>query len=139
GFEMFGQMMHGIWQDFIRYVMHVQVQVGPRPGAGDGPGGTADEVAPPAAGIDGGDAPAVRDMTYSAPADPAGSGSRAGIAAAAGGAVSGGAAAQQPPGGGQPGTQRANTPVVKSEWDKTPRNAPCPCGSGRKFKQCHGR
>ena len=27
GFDMFGQMMHGIWQDFIRYVMHVQVQV----------------------------------------------------------------------------------------------------------------
>ena len=22
--------------------------------------------------------------------------------------------------------------------DKTPRNAPCPCGSGRKFKKCHG-
>ncbi|MGA1051702.1 MAG: SEC-C metal-binding domain-containing protein, partial [Ilumatobacteraceae bacterium] len=20
----------------------------------------------------------------------------------------------------------------------TPRNAPCPCGSGKKFKQCHG-
>ncbi len=31
-----------------------------------------------------------------------------------------------------------NTPVVKSEWDKTPRNAPCPCGSGKKFKLCHG-
>ena len=29
-------------------------------------------------------------------------------------------------------------PLVKDEWDKTPRNAPCPCGSGRKFKQCHG-
>ncbi|HKX72097.1 MAG TPA: SEC-C metal-binding domain-containing protein [Acidimicrobiales bacterium] len=28
---------------------------------------------------------------------------------------------------------------MKSEWDKTPRNAPCPCGSGKKFKQCHGR
>jgi preprotein translocase subunit SecA len=31
-----------------------------------------------------------------------------------------------------------NAPVVKSDWDKTPRNAPCPCGSGKKFKQCHG-
>jgi preprotein translocase subunit SecA len=28
---------------------------------------------------------------------------------------------------------------VKSEFDKTPRNAPCPCGSGKKFKMCHGR
>ena len=26
-----------------------------------------------------------------------------------------------------------------SSWGKVPRNAPCPCGSGRKFKQCHGR
>ncbi len=31
------------------------------------------------------------------------------------------------------------TPVVKSEMEKTPRNAPCPCGSGKKYKQCHGR
>lgn len=23
-------------------------------------------------------------------------------------------------------------------WGKVPRNAPCPCGSGRKFKHCHG-
>ena len=23
-------------------------------------------------------------------------------------------------------------------WDSTPRNAPCPCGSGKKFKHCHG-
>ncbi len=23
-------------------------------------------------------------------------------------------------------------------WTKTPRNAPCPCGSGKKYKQCHG-
>ncbi|MEL0020810.1 MAG: SEC-C metal-binding domain-containing protein, partial [Rickettsiales bacterium] len=24
-------------------------------------------------------------------------------------------------------------------WGKVPRNASCPCGSGKKFKQCHGR
>jgi preprotein translocase subunit SecA len=30
------------------------------------------------------------------------------------------------------------TPVVKTEWEKTARNAPCPCGSGRKYKRCHG-
>jgi preprotein translocase subunit SecA len=24
-------------------------------------------------------------------------------------------------------------------WGKVPRNAPCPCGSGKKFKHCHGR
>jgi preprotein translocase subunit SecA len=26
-----------------------------------------------------------------------------------------------------------------SIYGKVPRNAPCPCGSGKKFKQCHGR
>jgi preprotein translocase subunit SecA len=24
-------------------------------------------------------------------------------------------------------------------WGKTPRNAPCPCGSGKKYKHCHGQ
>jgi preprotein translocase subunit SecA len=38
-----------------------------------------------------------------------------------------------------PASAPSNTPVVKSEFDKTPRNAPCPCGSGKKFKLCHGR
>jgi len=28
--------------------------------------------------------------------------------------------------------------VVRDAFDKTPRNAPCPCGSGKKFKLCHG-
>jgi preprotein translocase subunit SecA len=28
---------------------------------------------------------------------------------------------------------------VKSDWEKTPRNALCPCGSGKKYKLCHGR
>ena len=28
--------------------------------------------------------------------------------------------------------------VVNDAWSKTPRNAPCPCGSGKKFKMCHG-
>ncbi len=30
-------------------------------------------------------------------------------------------------------------PEDVSTWGKVPRNAPCPCGSGRKFKHCHGR
>ena len=27
----------------------------------------------------------------------------------------------------------------RARWAGTPRNAPCPCGSGKKFKHCHGR
>jgi preprotein translocase subunit SecA len=158
GFDMFGQMMHGIWQDFIRYVMHVQVQVNgpagaPAPGA---PAGAPSEPATVGAGNGDGDGEAeVRGLQYSSPADPSSTGGAASIAAAAraqsaaeAGAGAGAAQPQAAPsGGGGNGRQAAaaaaapqtNTPVVKSEWDKTPRNAPCPCGSGKKFKQCHGR
>jgi preprotein translocase subunit SecA len=34
-------------------------------------------------------------------------------------------------------TKAAKTATV-SGTKETPRNAPCPCGSGRKYKQCHG-
>ena len=30
-------------------------------------------------------------------------------------------------------------PNDPSTWSQTPRNAGCPCGSGKKFKHCHGR
>ncbi len=38
---------------------------------------------------------------------------------------------------GQP--QQALNPHQPDSWGKVPRNAPCPCGSGKKYKQCHGR
>ncbi|HCO03096.1 MAG TPA: preprotein translocase subunit SecA, partial [Actinobacteria bacterium] len=34
------------------------------------------------------------------------------------------------------GTGQAALP--SSSGDKIPRNAPCPCGSGKKYKKCHG-
>jgi preprotein translocase subunit SecA len=30
-------------------------------------------------------------------------------------------------------------PGDPSSWGRVPRNSPCPCGSGKKFKHCHGR
>ncbi|MHB1305131.1 MAG: preprotein translocase subunit SecA [Acidiphilium sp.] len=30
-------------------------------------------------------------------------------------------------------------PARPETWAATPRNAPCPCGSGKKYKYCHGR
>ena len=30
-------------------------------------------------------------------------------------------------------------PADSATWRDTPRNAPCPCGSGKKYKHCHGR
>ena len=29
-------------------------------------------------------------------------------------------------------------PTNPDTWHNTPRNAPCPCGSGKKYKHCHG-
>ncbi len=30
-------------------------------------------------------------------------------------------------------------PDDPATWGKVPRNAPCPCGTGRKYKHCHGK
>ncbi|MCB1422144.1 MAG: SEC-C domain-containing protein, partial [Nitratireductor sp.] len=32
-----------------------------------------------------------------------------------------------------------NPEDLPEEWLRTGRNAPCPCGSGKKFKHCHGK
>jgi preprotein translocase subunit SecA len=34
--------------------------------------------------------------------------------------------------------EEAPATVVKREADKVGRNDPCPCGSGKKYKKCHG-
>jgi preprotein translocase subunit SecA len=36
--------------------------------------------------------------------------------------------------------ERERLPVsaLPGDWERTARNAPCPCGSGKKFKHCHG-
>ena len=39
----------------------------------------------------------------------------------------------------QPLRAEAVNPADPTTWRATPRNAPCPCGSGRKYKHCHGR
>ncbi len=100
GFEMFGQMMKGIAQDFVKYVMHVQVvrNEAPAPVVQNVQQTSSDNAPAPSAMQASGDVDAL-------PAAPA------------------------------PTKQQT---VVKDEWSKTPRNAPCPCGSGKKFKQCHG-
>lgn len=106
GFEMFGEMMVGIAQDFVRYVMHVQV---------------VNEEQP---------AVQVRNLTESSSDDVQADGFVA--AAIAGGDVDPALLASQ--------EDAPRKPVVNdvNDWSNTPRNAPCPCGSGRKYKVCHG-
>jgi preprotein translocase subunit SecA len=37
------------------------------------------------------------------------------------------------------GAQAAKNPDDPQSWGKVGRNEPCPCGSGKKFKHCHGK
>ncbi len=106
GFDMFGALMKGIAQDFVRYVMHVQVVTD--------------------------DAAEVQNVQQLSSDNVDTDGFRAAAAAAV-------ADGELPAEAAAPASAPSNTPVVKSEFDKTPRNSPCPCGSGKKFKMCHGR
>ena len=109
GFEMFGALMKGVAQDFVRYVMHVQVVRNEEP------------------------APVVQNVQQTSADNSQASGfASAAQAAAAAGDIDPEVAAAAAP------TPTKSMPVVNDEWSKTPRNAPCPCGSGKKFKLCHG-
>jgi preprotein translocase subunit SecA len=51
-----------------------------------------------------------------------------------------GAAQPRGPGADQVEGQMQGHPAgARAPWAGTPRNAQCPCGSGKKFKHCHGR
>src|SRR3954462_5857044 len=58
---------------------------------------------------------------------------------AAGGATTGSTATMSMAGGsGTTSTAGAPRPIVNTERDNIGRNDPCWCGSGKKFKKCHG-
>ncbi|MFZ4811602.1 MAG: SEC-C metal-binding domain-containing protein, partial [Ilumatobacteraceae bacterium] len=108
GYEMFGSMMKGIAQDFVKYVMHVQVVRNDAP------------------------AIAVQNVRETSSDDaPTDGFTQAAHAAVAAGEIAPEAVADAP-------AATKQQTVVKDEWSKTPRNNPCPCGSGKKFKMCHG-
>jgi preprotein translocase subunit SecA len=124
-FELFRDLMNSIWGDFARMIFHVQVTVegqepmGPppipthRPGAGS-------------SSSTGGN----RNVTYSG----GGAAQPSALALAAAGAVE--AAAQ-----GYPAQSEMPPPVEQRRVDESQqlgRNDPCWCGSGKKFKKCHG-
>ncbi|HEY1280754.1 MAG TPA: SEC-C metal-binding domain-containing protein [Acidimicrobiales bacterium] len=115
GYQMFGQMMHGIAQDFVRYVMHVQVV-------------QQAEQAP---------ATVVQNVQTHSSEDVAQGATAMQQTAVAAGGGNGDEEAASPVTSAEP--VATMKPVVKSEWEKTPRNAPCPCGSGKKYKMCHGK
>ena len=46
--------------------------------------------------------------------------------------------AEEPAGSSVPPPARVVQQPVRRESPKVGRNDPCPCGSGEKFKKCHG-
>jgi preprotein translocase subunit SecA len=111
GFEMFGRMMEGIEDDYLKYVLHVEVLTDRRAG----PDLSRAQYAAADDPVQG--RTAIQQGALAQPASPGGNGQQAPAAVDA--------APQQP--------------VLKSEHEKLGRNQPCWCGSGKKFKLCHGR
>jgi preprotein translocase subunit SecA len=121
GYEMFGQLMAAIDDDFVKYVMHAVVVE------------EQQEVD-------------LQRAQYAAPDDPVqgSSGVNQALAQEAAAQLGEAQAAQanQPPQQQQQPAELDDTPmqpIVKSENEKLGRNDPCWCGSGKKFKMCHGR
>ena len=113
GFDMFGQLMSGIDDDYVKYVMHAEVV-----------------VEQPELELD--------KAQYAAADDPVQGSSAIHSAALAE------AAASPDPESAMSAIAVADepapmAPVVRSEEEKTGRNQPCWCGSGKKYKMCHGR
>jgi preprotein translocase subunit SecA len=122
GFSMFESMMNSIWEEFARLIFHVQVDVVPQAQESFGPsetpvqmeytGGTAEEQ-PSALG-------------------------QAAIATASGPDVAAEQAIEGPRESGNGASIAEQETVVKDDREKIGRNDPCWCGSGKKYKKCHG-
>jgi len=119
---MFEELMHSIWEEFSRLIFHVEVDIAPAD--------AEQAFATPAQEATG--------MQYSGggPAQPSAlAAAEAGaLATAAGGAAGAGEAiAPQSDNGADVVETKVNT-----QQEKLGRNDPCWCGSGKKYKKCHG-
>ena len=124
-YELFTDLMNSIWADFTRMIYHVEVEVE----------GT-DAPAIPQAGGSGGP----REVQYTGGVGTQQPSALA-AAAAAGGFVDAGEVIESTGGNGEVDPEDA-TPIVQQrrvdEHETIGRNDPCWCGSGKKFKKCHG-
>jgi preprotein translocase subunit SecA len=121
GYNMFSALMYAIWEEFSKLIFHVEVNVEPSQAqAAFAPSGAeARNVTYTGGGPDqpsalAGDSPDMVDTDV--PEE---------------------AAQAQGNGGGEAPPAHVET-VVKDEHDNIGRNDPCWCGSGKKYKKCHG-
>ncbi len=147
GYELFSSMMKSLSADFVKYVTHVQVTKQPAPGTepvvedGAQAGSIEDAGGNPSAAAEvAGDGLSEDEPTLSVTESADGTVMSPLLAGADTGPITTNLTAEKADIGsdGKPASDETRT-VVKDDWDKTPRNAPCPCESGKKFKHCHGR
>ncbi|TMM12272.1 MAG: preprotein translocase subunit SecA [Actinobacteria bacterium] len=123
GFEMFTALINSIWEEFARYIFNVEVEIE----AENGQGAQQWQASPTSTSTTG--------LQYQGgrPEDQPSA-----LAAAAAGAVPAGVA-----GAAEMAVDEVSAPAPVEtrrvdERDQIGRNDPCWCGSGKKFKKCHG-
>ena len=109
GFEMFNAMMEGIKEESVGYLFNLEVEVQDNPIVEENP-------------VDG----EASDSDESFVAKGLDGGKRPGHLSYSAPTAEGGV------------ETRDGDDVDDSEVERVPRNAPCPCGSGKKYKRCHG-
>ncbi len=113
-FDMFAGMVSGINEDFLRTIFHIQLVAEP------------DTLT----------ASRSRDVSYTAPTEASIFAGAVQTAETFGGATSPDAMAAT---AAAVGTKAATVVKDKDDvWADVGRNDPCPCGSGKKYKKCHG-
>jgi preprotein translocase subunit SecA len=116
GFDMFEAMMGQIEDDFVRYVFHLQVVVDEEPRQD------------------------LRNVSYSAPTEAVQGSAAIEAAFASEPEMMGEMADMGEMEGGPVPVQTQTVAQEPVRVEKTPgRNEPCFCGSGKKYKLCHGR
>ena len=116
----FQTLVDTMYEDYLRTVLRIEVRR------------SAPE--PPAE-----QSPALAHATYSGPADPDGGSSALRDQAAAQAADAAGRAPQGTSGAAGSTVRTYRKDESGDPYANVGRNDPCPCGSGKKFKNCHGR
>ncbi|MFI6733940.1 preprotein translocase subunit SecA [Nonomuraea sp. NPDC050451] len=108
GFEMFAAMLEGIKEDSVGFLFNLEVEVQENPIVEEEDAVIAETRSIIARGLRGPERPA--ELEYTAPGEQ----------------------------GEVEHTRVRTTSAERAAYGNVERNAPCPCGSGKKYKRCHG-
>ncbi|MGK2954915.1 MAG: preprotein translocase subunit SecA [Solirubrobacterales bacterium] len=122
GYIMFSDLMNGIWEEFSKLVFNVEIEIEPEAAGAFAPPANEPEQLDYAGGTLESQPSA---LTESAVEDETPEGARSSSVG-----FSAGSSATISPGG--------TATKVKSDRENIGRNDPCWCGSGKKYKKCHG-